>query len=176
MLWHLNARVNSHQRWKQTRFRVCFHLWCELTNTMNVTEWRMSWNSWMGWVPVLIDSTAPTSALAPPQPCHIMFLMGVFAPALGSPSWRIEISSSLEPEFSNFFRSWWDPSKGLALTSSYFTRHKDTLVGITGMFTQQMATEAFGLAAHPLAVMLEVWTPPANVDSWKIENFSKVYM
>ena len=23
--------VNSHQRWKQTRFRVCFHLWCELT-------------------------------------------------------------------------------------------------------------------------------------------------
>ena len=34
MLWHHNARVNSHQRWKQTRFRVCFHLWCELTNTM----------------------------------------------------------------------------------------------------------------------------------------------
>ena len=31
MLWHHNARVNSHQRWKQTRFRVCFHLWCELT-------------------------------------------------------------------------------------------------------------------------------------------------
>ena len=26
MLWHCNARVNSHQRWKQTRFRVCFHL------------------------------------------------------------------------------------------------------------------------------------------------------
>ena len=23
--------VNSHQRWKQTRFHVCFHLWCELT-------------------------------------------------------------------------------------------------------------------------------------------------
>ena len=23
--------VNSHQRWKQTRVRVCFHLWCELT-------------------------------------------------------------------------------------------------------------------------------------------------
>ena len=23
--------VNSHQRWKQTRFRVCFHLLCELT-------------------------------------------------------------------------------------------------------------------------------------------------
>ena len=31
MLWHYNTRVNSHQRWKQTRFRVCFHLWCELT-------------------------------------------------------------------------------------------------------------------------------------------------
>ena len=37
--------VNSHQRWKQTRFRVCFHLWCELTSTMNVTEWQVSWNS-----------------------------------------------------------------------------------------------------------------------------------
>ena len=48
MLWHLNARVNSHQRWKQTRFRVCFHLWCELTSTTNVTEWRVSWNSWYG--------------------------------------------------------------------------------------------------------------------------------
>ena len=34
MLWHQNARVNSPQRWKQTRFRVCFHLWCELTSTM----------------------------------------------------------------------------------------------------------------------------------------------
>ena len=45
MLWHHNARVNSHQRWKQTRFRVCFHLWCELTSTMNVTEWKVSWNS-----------------------------------------------------------------------------------------------------------------------------------
>ena len=28
-----------------TRFRVCFHLWCELTTTMNVTEWQVSWNS-----------------------------------------------------------------------------------------------------------------------------------
>ena len=37
--------VNSHQRWKQTRFRVCFHLWYELTSTMNVTEWQVSWNS-----------------------------------------------------------------------------------------------------------------------------------
>ena len=45
MLWHHNARLNSHQRWKQTRFRVCFHLWCELTSTMNVTEWQASWNS-----------------------------------------------------------------------------------------------------------------------------------
>ena len=39
-LYMNNARVNSHQRWKQTRNRVCFHLWCELTSTMNV-----SWNS-----------------------------------------------------------------------------------------------------------------------------------
>ena len=45
MLWRHNARVNSHQRWKQMRFRVCFHLWCELTSTMNVTEWQVSWNS-----------------------------------------------------------------------------------------------------------------------------------
>ena len=34
MLWHHNTRVNSHQRWKQTQFCVCFHLWCELTSTM----------------------------------------------------------------------------------------------------------------------------------------------
>ena len=39
--------LNSHQRWKQTRFRVCFHLWCELTSTMNVTAWHVSWNSFM---------------------------------------------------------------------------------------------------------------------------------
>ena len=38
--------VNSQQRWKQTRFRVCFHLCCELTSTINVTEWKVSWNSW----------------------------------------------------------------------------------------------------------------------------------
>ena len=48
MLWYHNARVNSHQRWKQTRFRVCFHLWCELTRTTNVTEWQVSWNSYQG--------------------------------------------------------------------------------------------------------------------------------
>ena len=47
MLWHHNARVNSHQSWKQTRFCVCFHLWCELNSTMNVTEWQVSWNSWI---------------------------------------------------------------------------------------------------------------------------------
>ena len=35
ILWHHNARVNSHQRWKQTRFRVCFHLGCELTDTLS---------------------------------------------------------------------------------------------------------------------------------------------
>ena len=46
MLWHHNTRVNSHQRWKQTRFRICFHLWCKLTNTTNVTEWQVSWNSY----------------------------------------------------------------------------------------------------------------------------------
>ena len=54
-------RVNSHQRWKQTRNRVCFLLWCELTLGLwchsivwslffmkwNVTEWRISWNSWL---------------------------------------------------------------------------------------------------------------------------------
>ena len=57
---HLIVLVNSHQRWKQTRNRVCFHLWCELTlalwchsiiwsllfHEINVTEWQVSWNSW----------------------------------------------------------------------------------------------------------------------------------
>ena len=46
--WHFNS-------WKKTpidavtpqRFRVCFHLWCELTTTMNVTEWQVSWNSYV---------------------------------------------------------------------------------------------------------------------------------
>ena len=40
--------------WKKTRndavtpqrFRICFHLWCELTSTINVTELGVSWNSW----------------------------------------------------------------------------------------------------------------------------------
>ena len=45
MQWHHKARVNSHQRWKQKQFRICFHLWCELTSTMNVTAWQVSWNS-----------------------------------------------------------------------------------------------------------------------------------
>ena len=37
--------VNSHQRWKQTRNRVCFHLWCELTLAL----WCHSfiWNLWI---------------------------------------------------------------------------------------------------------------------------------
>ena len=54
MLWHHNTRINSHQRWKQMRFRICFHLWCEMTITMNVTEWQVSWNSWSASVPELI--------------------------------------------------------------------------------------------------------------------------
>ena len=45
MLWDHSAWINSRQRWKQTRFRVCFHLWCELTTTMNVTGRQVSWNS-----------------------------------------------------------------------------------------------------------------------------------
>ena len=27
------------------RFSTCFHLWCELTTTINVTEWQVSWIS-----------------------------------------------------------------------------------------------------------------------------------
>ena len=34
VLLHLIVLVNSHQRWKQTRSGVCFHLWCELTLTL----------------------------------------------------------------------------------------------------------------------------------------------
>ena len=41
ILWRHNAKVNSHQRWKQTRIRVCFHLWCELTRTMNMMELQL---------------------------------------------------------------------------------------------------------------------------------------
>ena len=39
--------VNSHQRWKQTRHRVCFHLWCELTPAL----WCQSivWSSF-SWI------------------------------------------------------------------------------------------------------------------------------
>ena len=48
MLWHHNARVNSHQRWKQKRFRVCFHLWCELTSTNCECNGMTSFN---GFVP-----------------------------------------------------------------------------------------------------------------------------
>ena len=39
--------VNSHQRWKQTRNRVCFHLWCELTVALwcHSIVWSLfSWN------------------------------------------------------------------------------------------------------------------------------------
>ena len=39
--------VNSHQRWKQTRNRVCFHLWCELTLALwchSVVWSQFSWN------------------------------------------------------------------------------------------------------------------------------------
>ena len=66
MLWHLNARVNSRQRWKQTRFRVCFHLWCELTSTMNVTEWQVSWNSWNVPFEVMSDDVTIPHQLSPP--------------------------------------------------------------------------------------------------------------
>ena len=39
--------VNSHQRWKQTRYCVCFHLWCELTLALwchSIIWSRFSWN------------------------------------------------------------------------------------------------------------------------------------
>ena len=38
MMWHHDARVNLHQGWKQTRIRVCFHLWGELTSTMSTID------------------------------------------------------------------------------------------------------------------------------------------
>ena len=50
MLWSHNARVNSHQRWKQTRNRVCFHLWCELTSTMSAMHFLLiSENEFFSW-------------------------------------------------------------------------------------------------------------------------------
>ena len=69
MLWHHYAGVNSHQRWKQTQFRVCFHLWCELTITMNVTEWQVSWNSWksfFGRKTLDFEIFAPPGRFCPP--------------------------------------------------------------------------------------------------------------
>ena len=63
-MWHLNTRVNSHQRWKQTRFRVCFHLWCELTSTMNVTIWQASYNSCTFFVYTTWPQSLPIPARA----------------------------------------------------------------------------------------------------------------
>ena len=50
MLWCYNAIVNSHQRWKQTRNRVCFHLWCELTSTMRCN----GMTSFMEFMPIVL--------------------------------------------------------------------------------------------------------------------------
>ena len=44
---HSVTLVNSHQRWKQTRNRGCFHLWCELTLALwcHSIVWSLfSWN------------------------------------------------------------------------------------------------------------------------------------
>ena len=48
MLWHHSARAIHTKDESKLRFSVCFHLWCELTTTMNVTEWQVSWNSYKG--------------------------------------------------------------------------------------------------------------------------------
>ena len=78
VLWHYNARVNSHQRWKQTRFRICFHLWYELTSTMNVTEWHVSWNSWnvlvVSPICVFYFQSAGMSDVSTLQPRHLHLL------------------------------------------------------------------------------------------------------
>ena len=77
MLWHHNARVNSHQRWKQTRFRVCFHLWCELTITMNATEWQVSWNSCVDISSKILFNSAnfKSSDLVCPRDHNLPFLV-----------------------------------------------------------------------------------------------------
>ena len=46
MLWQHNPRVNSHQRWKQMRFSVCFHLWCEFTLVIRCHSIAWSLFSW----------------------------------------------------------------------------------------------------------------------------------
>ena len=57
--------VNSHQRWKQTRNRFCFHLWCELTLALwshniiwsisnkcnNVLLYKLFWSSFSWYFP-----------------------------------------------------------------------------------------------------------------------------
>ena len=81
MLWHYNARVNSHQRWKQTRFRICIHLWCELTRTRNVTEWQVSWNSWLAmsrWRErtAISQRNVPNEKVSPPP--NFVFVFSLF--------------------------------------------------------------------------------------------------
>ena len=77
MLWHHNAGVNSHRRWKQTRFRVCFHLWCELTSTMKVTEWQVSWNSWSGQRKVIGKTFGIDFHWKHKLQCMSLFFMGI---------------------------------------------------------------------------------------------------
>ena len=76
MLWHHNTRVNSHQRWKQMQFRVCFHLWCEQATTMNVTKLEVSWNSWVAssasYIRNLFDFISTYRDVQSPSSC--MFL------------------------------------------------------------------------------------------------------
>ena len=84
MLRHHNTRVNSHQRWKQTLFRVCFHLCCELTTTMNVTEWQASWNSWS----VILCHSGSLSLVCPLScPSLVPVLSSRFQLPISGPSW-----------------------------------------------------------------------------------------
>ena len=42
--------VNSHQRWKQMRNRVCFHLWCEFTLALWMDGWMREFNATFAYV------------------------------------------------------------------------------------------------------------------------------
>ena len=43
--WFLSGRETIARENSKWIWQFCFHLWCELTSTMNVTDWQVSWNS-----------------------------------------------------------------------------------------------------------------------------------
>ena len=79
--------VNSHQRWKQVRNRVCFHLWCELTLALRchsivcslsswnkITEWQVSWNSCISFCCSCAEGIIPAPGFEEGYTCNSVSL------------------------------------------------------------------------------------------------------